>query len=194
MEVERGRRIRKYEQRVGGAKGEEMKTKMLVLAALLCCMSAVVSAQTVYVNSSPNATFSAYHTYAWGQNQNPNQVANSFLAQEAQTQINTQLQNKGLKLVQETENPDLVVIISGGMKTQTSYNAWGMRGFGGGMGGITPEQNVIGTLIVDIYDVKAKELAWRGMAQNTLNESNSQKNMKMVDNAVAKMFKKYPSS
>jgi opacity protein-like surface antigen len=171
-----------------------MKTKMLILTALFCCMSAVVSAQTVYVNSSPNATFSAYHTYAWGQNQNPNQIASSFLAQEAQSQINTQLQSKGMKLVQESENPDLIVVISGGMKTQTSYNAWGMRGFGGGMGGITPEQNVIGTLVVDIYDVKAKELAWRGMAQNTLNDSNSQKNMKMVDSAVAKMFKKYPSS
>jgi hypothetical protein len=170
-----------------------MKIKMLVLAGLFFCISAVVSAQTVYVNSSPNATFSAYHTYAWGQNQNPNQVASSFLAQEAQSQINTQLQSKGLTMVKEDANPDLVVIISGGMKTQTSYNAWGMRGFGGGMGGITPEQNVIGTLIVDIYDVKAKELAWRGMAQNTLNTSNSQKNMKMVDNAVAKMFKKYPS-
>jgi hypothetical protein len=194
MEIEPDRLFRKREQRIGGAKGEEMKTKMLVLAALLCCVSAAVSAQTVYVNSSPNANFGSYHTYAWGQNQNPNAVANSFLAQEAVSQINTQLQGKGLKMVQESENPDLVVIISGGMKTQTSYNAWGMRGFGGGMGGITPEQNVIGTLIVDIYDVKAKELAWRGMAQNTLNTSNSQKNMKMVDNAVAKMFKKYPSS
>ena len=170
-----------------------MKSKMLILTALLCCISAVASAQTVYVNSSPNANFSSYHTYAWGQNQNPNQVANSFLAQEAVSQINTQLQRKGLQMVQENQNPDLIVVISGGMKTQTSYNAWGMRGFGGGMGGITPEQNVIGTLIVDIYDVKAKELAWRGMAQNTLNTSNSQKNMKMVDNAVAKMFKKYPS-
>ncbi len=170
-----------------------MKTKMLVLTALLCCMSAVVSAQNVYVNSSPNATFSSYHTYAWGQNQNPNQVASSFLAQEAQSQVNTQLQGKGLKMVQETENPDLIVIISGGMKTQTSYNAWGMRGIGGGMGGITPEQNVIGTLIVDIYEVKAKELVWRGMGQDTLNEKNSQKNMQMVDKAVAKMFKKYPS-
>ena len=106
-----------------------MKAKMLVLAGLFFCISAVVSAQTVYVNSSPNATFSAYHTYAWGQNQNPNAVANSFLAQEAVSQINTQLQGKGLKMVQESENPDLVVIISGGMKTQTSYNAWGMRGF-----------------------------------------------------------------
>jgi hypothetical protein len=170
-----------------------MKTKILVLTGLLCFLSAAVSAQNVYVNSSPNATFSSYHTYAWGQNQNPNQVASSFLAQEAQSQVNTQLQGKGLKMVQESENPDLIVIISGGMKTQTSYNAWGMRGIGGGMGGITPEQNVVGTLIVDIYDVKAKELVWRGMGQDTLNEKNSQKNMQMVDKAVAKMFKKYPS-
>ena len=105
-----------------------MKSKMLVLAGLLCMVAAVASAQTVYVNSSPNANFSSYHTYAWGQGPNPNAVASSFLAQEAQNQINTQLQGKGLRMVQETENPDLVVIISGGMKTQTSYNAWGMRG------------------------------------------------------------------
>jgi hypothetical protein len=170
-----------------------MKTKILMMTALLCFMSAAVSAQSVYVNSSPTANFSSYHTYAWGQNQNPNQIASSFLAQEAQSQINTQLQNKGLKMVQESENPDLIVVISGGMKTQTSYNAWGMRGIGGGMGGITPEQNVSGTLVVDIYDVKAKELAWRGVGQGTLNEKNSQKNMQMVDKAVANMFKKYPS-
>jgi hypothetical protein len=170
-----------------------MKTKILILAALLCFMPSVVSAQDVYVTSSPSANFSSYHTYAWGQQQNPNQIANSFLAQEAQTQINNQLQSKGLKLVKETENPDLVVVGSGGMKTQTSYNAYGMRMIGGGMGSITPEQSVIGTLIVDIYDVKEKELVWRGIAQGTLNEKNSQKNMQLVDKAVAKMFKKYPS-
>ncbi len=68
------------------------------------------------------------------------------------------MQSKGLKLVQESENPDLIVVGSGGMKTQTSYQAWGMRGIGGGMGGITPEQNLTGTLIVDIYDVKAKAI------------------------------------
>ena len=52
---------------------------------------------------------------------------------------------------------------------------------------------MVGTLVVDIYDVKAKELVWRGMAQDTLNEKNSQKNMQMVDKAVAKMFKNYPA-
>ncbi len=171
-----------------------MKTRFLLALSLLIGFTfTVASAQDVYVTSSPSANFSQYHTYAWGQQQNPNQIANSFLAQEAQTQINNQLQGKGLKLVQETENPDLIVVGSGGMKTQTSYNAWGMRGIGGGMGTITAQQSLTGTLIVDLYDVKAKQLVWRGVAQGTLNEKNSQKNMQLVDKAVAKMFKKYPS-
>ena len=166
---------------------------LLSLSLLIGFTCTAASAQDVYVNSSPNANFSQYHTYAWGQQENPNQIANSFLAQEAKTQIQNQLQSKGLKLVQESENPDLIVVGSGGMKTQTSYNAWGMRGIGGGMGGITPQQSLTGTLIVDIYDVKEKQLVWRGIAQGTLNEKNSQKNMQLVDKAVAKMFKKYPS-
>ena len=170
-----------------------MKTTLVTLIGLLCLMSSVAYAQDVYVNASPNANFSSYHTYAWGQQQNPNQIASSFLAQEAQNQVNSQLQSKGLKMVKESENPDLIVVLSGGMKAQTSYNAWGMRGIGGGMGGLTPEQSLTGTLVVDLYDTKAKEMVWRGIAQDTLNEKNSQKNMQMVDKAVAKMFKKYPS-
>jgi len=170
-----------------------MKIKMLALVGLVCLACLGASAQDVYVTSSPSGNFSAYHTYAWGQRPNPNQIASPIMAQEAQTQINTQLQSKGLKLVQESENPDLLVVGSGGMKSETSYTAMGMRGFGGGMGTITPEQNVVGTLIVDIYDVKAKQMVWRGVAQGTLNQKNSQKNMQLIDKAVVKMFKKYPS-
>jgi opacity protein-like surface antigen len=135
-----------------------MKARVLILTGLLCFMCSVVSAQDVYVTSSPSANFSQYHTYAWGQQKNPNEIASSFLAQEATTQINNQLQSKALKMVQETENPDSVLVAGGGMKTQTSYNAMGMRGIGGGVATISAQQNVEGTLIVDIYDLKAKEL------------------------------------
>src|SRR5580698_5634460 len=163
---------------------------LLSLSLLIGFTCTAASAQDVYVNSSPNANFSQYHTYAWGRQENPNQIANSFLAQEAKTQIQNQLQSKCLMLVQESENPDLIVVGSCGMKVSTSYNAWGMRGIGGGMGGITPEQNVNGTLIVDIYDVKAKELVWRGVGQGTLN-NNGNKNQQMVQKAIQKMFKQW---
>jgi hypothetical protein len=59
------------------------------------------------------------------------------------------------------------------------------------MGSITPEQNVVGTLIVDLYDSKTKTLVWRGLAQDTLN-NNGNKNQQMVQKALAKMFKQWP--
>jgi hypothetical protein len=68
-----------------------------------------------------------------------------------------------------------------------------MRGIGMGMGGITPEQNVVGTLIVDLYDAKNQSLIWRGIAQNTLN-NNGNKNQQMVQKAVTKMFNQWPKT
>ena len=94
-------------------------------------------------------------------------------------------------MVQENQNPDLIVVMGGGAREQTSYDVWGMRGIGGGMGGITPEQNVEGTLIVNIYDAKAQSLLWRGMAEKSLDKSGD-KNQKHVAKAIEKMFKHWP--
>ena len=95
-------------------------------------------------------------------------------------------------MVQENQSPDVIVTGSGGTREQTSYSAWGMRGIGGGMGGITPEQNVEGTLIIDLYDAKTQGLVWRGIAQNTLNQ-NGNKKQQMVEKAVQKVFKQWPN-
>lgn len=150
----------------------------------------VAVGQQVSVNYNHSQSFSGFHTYAWGSN-NANQVQNSILAQVAQQDIEAALQAKGLQKVQESQNPDLIVLASGGMRQQTSYSAWGMRGIGGGMGGITPQQNVEATLIVDLHDAKSQSLIWRGIAQDTLS-NNGDKNQKMVQSAISKMFKQWP--
>jgi hypothetical protein len=165
-----------------------MKTKYALCAMLACIASAVALGQTVSVNYNHSQDFSQYHTYIWASN-NANQIQNSILAQQAKSDIDSALQGKGLQLVGEAQN--LIILASGGLQQQTSYQAWGMRGIGGGMGGITPEQNVVGTLIVDVYGAKEKNLMWRGMAQNTLS-TNGNKNSQMVTKAVQKMFKQYP--
>ena len=151
-----------------------MKTRLSLCALAICLMSTIALGQQVSVNYNHSQSFSQFHTYAWGSN-NANQVQNSILAQVAQQDIDSALQGKGWQKVQESENPNVIVTANGGMKQQTSYSAWGMRGIGGGMGGITPEQNVIGTLVVDLYDAKNQSLIWRGIAQNTLN-NNGNKN------------------
>jgi len=167
-----------------------MKTKYVLCAMLGCMASAVALGQTVSVNYNHSQNFSGFQTYIWASN-NANQIQNSILAQQAKSDVDGALQGKGLQLVQESQNPDLIVLASGGLQQQTSYQAWGMRGIGGGMGGITPQQNVVGTLVVDVYDAKNKNLLWRGLAQNTLS-NNGNKNSQMVTKAVQKMFKQYP--
>jgi Domain of unknown function (DUF4136) len=167
-----------------------MKSKLALCAMLLGITSAIAAAQTVSVNYNHSQSFSAYHTYAWGSN-NTNQIQNSILAQVAQQDIDTAMVGKGFTKVTEAQNPDIILTASGGMRQQTSYSAWGMRGIGGGMGGITPQQNVEATMIVDLYDAKSQSLVWRGIAQDTLG-TNGGKNQQMVQNAVNKMFKQWP--
>jgi len=169
-----------------------MKTKVVLCGVAICLVSALATAQQVSVNYNHQANFSQYHTYAWGSN-NTNQIQNSILAQVAQQDIESAMASKGLQKVPESQNPDLILTASGGEREQTSWNAWGMRGIGGGMGGISPQQNVDATMVVSLYDVKQKELIWRGIAENTL-DNNGNKNQKMVQKAIDKMFKQWPKS
>ena len=156
----------------------------------LCLLPPALLAQQVSINYNHNASFSQYHTYAWGSD-DKNKIRNSILAQVAQQDIEAAMQQKGLQKVPEAQNPDLILTANGGEREQTSYNVWGMRGIGGGMGGISPEQNVEASMVVSLYDTKQKELVWRGIAQDTLN-NNGNKNQKEVQNAVNKMFKQWP--
>jgi hypothetical protein len=169
-----------------------MKTKFALFAMLACITSAIAAGQEVSVNYNHSQSFAQFHTYAWGSN-NANKIQNSILAQVAVQDIDSALQAKGFQKVEESQKPDLLVTANGGMKEQTSYSAMGMRGIGGGMGSITPEQNVIGTMIVDLYDAKNQSLIWRGMAQDTLN-NNGNKNQQMVQKAITKMFKQWPKT
>jgi len=170
-----------------------MKTsKLLLVAVSLLLLCSVALAQQVSVNYNHNANFSQYHTYAWGSN-NKNAIQNSILAQVAQQDIEAAMSQKGLQKVEESQNPDLILAASGGEHESTSYNAWGMRGIGGGMGGISPQQNYETTMVVSLYDLKQKELVWRGIAENTLS-NNGNKNQKNVEKAVEKMFKQWPKS
>ena len=109
------------------------KMRFVLFAAVLSITSAIAVGQQVSVNYNHSQSFAQYHTYAWGSN-NANEIKDSILAQVAKQDLDSAMQAKGLQLVQESQNPDLILTANGGMKEQTSYSAWGMRGFGGGMG------------------------------------------------------------
>ncbi len=94
-----------------------MKEKFALCMAMLCSTVAVAVGQTVSVNFNHSQSFSQFHTYSWGSD-NANQVKDSILAQVAVQNIDTALQAKGLKKVNESETPDLLVTANGGNKNQ----------------------------------------------------------------------------
>jgi hypothetical protein len=69
-----------------------MKTRFALCAMLVCIASTIAMGQQVSVNYNHSASFSQYHSYAWGSN-NANQIQNSILAQVAQQ--DNQLRNAG---------------------------------------------------------------------------------------------------
>ena len=49
----------------------------------------------------------------------------------------------------------------------------------------------VGTLVVDMFDAKSKNLVFRGTAEDELSD-NPEKNKKKLEKASAKIFKNFP--
>ena len=153
-------------------------------------------AQQVKTDFDHHATFSQYKTYSW-QEIKP---ANSLWDARIKNAVDAQLAAKGW--TQVDSGGDVAVVAMKTSKTQrtlqTFYDGfgggWGWRRFGGGGFGdaTTTEQDYkVGTLVIDLYDAKTKQLIWRGSAQDTLSDK-ATKNEKNLDKGVAKMFKAFP--
>ena len=163
--------------------------------ALLTMLAACASSPTVHTDSDPSAQFSQYRTYSWLAK--PEGV--SPLAQERIiAAVDAQLQAKGW--TQADSGGDVCIVAIKTSQTertlQTFYDGmgggWRWRGFGGFGESTTTEQDFKeGTLVVDLYDAKTKQLIWRGSAEDTLS-SKAENNEKNLDKGVAKMFKDFP--
>lgn len=102
----------------------------------------------------------------------------------------------------------LNVFITAEMKTETqAYTNYYNNGYGyyyspyRGMGGGTSTTTVrdvdyvVGTVIIDVFEVAGKKLIWQGIGQGVVDESpNSKKKDENVDYAVMKILSPYPVS
>jgi Domain of unknown function (DUF4136) len=169
--------------------------RIFVLVVMTLLISSAAVAQKTNVDWDRQANFSQYHTYAWQPSPHP---AKNFWNDRIMDAIDKQLQAKGLTKVDS--NPDLWVVYSNSIHDQkevvgTGYNMGPYWGWGYWGGPTTTTYNTwvtkIGTLVVELSDAKQHELLWRGSATDTISD-NSNKNIKTLDNMVAKLFKGYP--
>ncbi|GAA5072508.1 DUF4136 domain-containing protein [Lysobacter panacisoli] len=172
--------------------------KGLLLLALLVPVAAS-AAPKVTVDRDPAANFSAYKTYYWALKP---QGGSPLVDQRIVDNVDAQLRAKGWTLA---EQGDVAVAahVSTSQKqtldtfyTGTPMGGWGWRGWGGmGMGMGTATTSVhnyeVGTLVIDMFDAKTQKAVWRGTATETVS-SNPDKVDKAVDQAVTRMFAKFP--
>ena len=171
-----------------------MKMRILAGAALCLLLSTTAFAQKVSINADRSANFASYHTYMWEAGPNP---AHGLWDQRIVAAVDKQLQAKGLTKV--ASNPDLWVVYSNSIKDEKSVAGagyglgptWGWGNSGANAAVNTTFVFKIGTLVVEMADTKDKQLVWRGSVSDTIND-NSNKNIKNLDKAVAKLFKGYP--
>ena len=160
-------------------------------AVIWLAMTAVVFAQKVTVDSNPAAPFSAYKTYAW---LNGTPAPEPIMEQQLRASINERLMARGL--TKTTVSPDLLVMTN--VTTQQrqefvpngfAYGPWWWGAYGYGPGYM--DTWLEGTLVVDFYDAKTKQLVWRGVATANASDKPTH-NVEKMDKALKKMFEKFP--
>jgi len=175
---------------------KQLTTVMLAGAAL--ALTSCASAPTVKIDYDKAANFGPIQTFSiklgtpWGNPIGEKRVMDEF------TQA---LIGKGWKLAPEGQS-DAVVVVHGASKTKKDLNTFysGMGGYGyrgwRGMGGAgtattTVTEYQMGTLVVDVFDARSKNLLWRGIAQDEVSD-NPNKNIEKIEKASDKMFKDFP--
>jgi hypothetical protein len=153
----------------------------------------ILSAQKVTTDFDHSANFAQYKSFLWIREP---RMRDPLMRRRVIDAINGQLIAKGLQLV--TEGADVGLIANGATTEEhtletfySGFGGWGWRGWGGGVATTIPESYTVGTLIVDLFDTRTKQVVWRGTATETLPDK-PEKTAEKLNKAIEKMFNKFP--
>jgi hypothetical protein len=174
----------------------KLQKTAFVLLGIVLLFAGTLPAQQVKTDYDRTANFGQYKTYSWEQVK----TKDALDVARIKTAVNAAMAAKGWTLVDS--GGDVSIVAMEMTREQQSLNTfydgfgggWGWRRFGGGGFGeatTTTESYKVGTLVVDLFDSKTKQLIWRASSSDTLS-SNSDKNIKNLDKGVEKMFKQFP--
>ena len=173
-----------------------MKQRVIVLAVALLILAPAFG-QKVTRDWDRSANFEQYQTYAWAEGTD---IPNPLMHQRVIAAIDYQLSMKGL--LKQDSNPDMYVAYHANSSEQvildtTSWgygygSGWrGRGGYGGGSSTTTMRTYNKGTLVIDMWSTKAKQILWRGTITNTIADK-PEKNEKRINKGTEKLFKKFP--
>jgi hypothetical protein len=177
----------------------KVRTAIAIAGALL--LPVTLLAQSVTRDWDKKYDFATVKTFAmkigtsWG---------NQLSERKVMADMAEALVEKGWKQIEAESTANVVVVIHGATQVKHTLNTFYSGGMGGygygyyGMGGggmgtstTTSSEYTVGTLVVDIFDIKTKNLVYRGTASDEINKD-PKKNEKKIDKAAQKLFKDFP--
>jgi len=178
-----------------------MNGKSLAAALILGTVALSAQAQKPQIQWNSKYDFDAVNTFAWQDTPDTSlETQNPFMHSLIKNTIEAELAKSSLTEVEA--NPDVWVNYHASTTTEVqlrtdsygySIGGYGMAGwgyYGMAAGPVSSTTRAVeytkGTLVVDIWDAKSKELVWRGMVSDTLPD-NVQKAEKLVVRAIGKM-------
>jgi hypothetical protein len=172
-----------------------MRTATLAWIAAFALLGTTVLAQRVTTDYDRSANFASFASYAWiCGTAVPDELNHKRIVQS----IDAQLAQEGMRLVDETANPDVLIAyhVNVGRDLQISgfSSGWGAYRWGGHRSGTArAEEITVGTLVVDMIDAHTRTLVWRGTASKDVDQGASAATRdKNARKAMEKLFKNYP--
>lgn len=170
-----------------------MKGLRTLLCLGLILVPATGFAQKVTTDWDHGTDFSKFKTYTYAKG---TPVEDPLMDQRVVAAIEAELEKEGIKKVDS--DPDMYVTYHASAKENKQYMTdsfgygYGAR-WGGGMGTSTTRAYTYekGTIVIDLWSADGKQMLFRGSATDTISDK-PEKNIKKINNAVEKIFKKYP--
>jgi hypothetical protein len=178
--------------------------RVLVVFLLGLYAACLPAAAKINIDFDPEVDFSKYKTFAYiggVENLVMMQLNPDLINIRIHRMLVREMEKKGLREVNANQNPDLVIRYWASSESQVNVAVmgnWGPYGpyigsyWGNIYNSVTASNRREGTLILDLIDAKAKNLAWRLYLTRKL--SDPDKDWKKADEEFAEGFKSYPPS
>lgn len=169
-----------------------------VLVAAGCATQPKISSET-----APRADLSRYHTYGFMEKLGTDNAGyTSITTQLMKEAVSRELAARGMR---PADNPDILVNFLASTKDKVEGRSgpsvgvgygtgWWNHGWGVGVGMGNADIRSVreDALTVDLVDRANNQLVWRGRATYRPTEKDKNDAGKRVDDAIARMFQKYP--
>ncbi len=154
---------------------------------------------------NPEIDFTAYRTFDWaeGSGGGADGVVTELVDQRFRRSVEAELASRGMERVTSGQ-PDVFIGYQVTLDDRVDYQtvntyyggAYGYRGVYGGAAGTrtTAREYTIGTLVIDLFDARQRELVWRATGEGKVNEQQQtpEESQERINQVVAQILEDFP--